>query len=156
MKRRRSLAYLLPLGLSLVAACGGEEETPAPARTAARSAAANATVAVPLEEQNRSGSSGTATLRGGDRGFTVTLAVKPRREHPAHIHNVTCEEYRAIKGFDAQLATVDESLTDVQKGRSKTSVDTPLSRFRTGGFSINVHSYESGFPVVACGDIPTG
>ena len=87
-------------------------------------------------------------------GFTVNLVVKPRGDHPAHIHNVTCSEYRAMKDFDAQLATVDTTLKDVASGKSKTSVDAPLSGYRTGGFSINVHSYSGGFPVVACASIP--
>ena len=96
------------------------------------------------------------TLKGGDRGFTVALAVKPKGDHPAHIHNVRCEEYRALKDFDAQYATVEAGLRDVSKGKSKTSVAAPLSNYRTGGFSINVHSYAGGFPVVACANIPAG
>ena len=94
------------------------------------------------------------TLKGGDRGFTVSLAMKPRRDHPAHIHNVTCKEYRAMKDFDAQFATVEVALRDVANGKSKTAVDAPLSNYRSGGFSINVHSYTGGFPVVACANIP--
>ncbi len=96
------------------------------------------------------------TLKGSDEGFTVTLAVRPKGDHPTHVHNVTCQEYRAIKDFDAQFATVDVALRDVENGKSKTSVDAPLSDFRTGGFSINVHDYTGGFPVVACADIPAG
>ena len=61
-----------------------------------------------------------------------------------------------MKDFDEQFATVDVTLSDVAKGTSKTSVDAPLSDYRTGSFSINVHSYAGGFPVVACGDIPAG
>ena len=61
-----------------------------------------------------------------------------------------------MKDFDAQFATVDVALRDVENGKSKTSVDAPLSDFRTGGFSINVHDYTGGFPVVACADIPAG
>jgi hypothetical protein len=48
----------------------------------------------------------------------------PKNSGPAHIHGVTCEEYRAMKDFDAQFATVEIGLT--------------------------------GFPVVACGNIPAG
>ena len=61
-----------------------------------------------------------------------------------------------MKDFDAQLATVEAALSDVTKGKSKTSVDAALSDYRTGGFSINVHSYTGGFPVVACANIPAG
>ena len=144
----------------MFSACGGDDETSAPAASASPTAtptattAADETVKVPLEQEHRSGSSGTVTLKGGGRGFTVTLAVKPKHDHPAHIHNVTCQEYRALKDFDAQFATVELTLNDVKKGKSKTSVDAPLSDYRTGGFSINVHNYTGGFPVVACADIP--
>jgi hypothetical protein len=150
---RRALAHLLPLSLSVLVACGGGEEKP----TSARPATSDGTIAFKLREENRSGSSGTATLNGGERGFTVTSRMKRAKlSGPAHIHNVTCESYRALKDFDAQLATVDDPLTDVVDGTSRTRIDERLSQYRTGGFSINVHSYEGGFPVVACGNIPAG
>jgi hypothetical protein len=153
---RRQLVHLLPASLSVLVACGGGEEAPAPTRPAAPPANADETVAFKLGEENGSGSSGTATLKGGDRGFSVILAVKrPKNSGPAHIHNVTCEQYRAMKDFDAQLATVEEALSDLADGKSRTRVDNPLSQYRTAGFSINVHSYAGSFPVVACGDIPT-
>ena len=122
--------------------------------TATAIAAADETVAFSLAQEHRSRTSGTVTLKGGDRGFTVSLAMKPRRDHPAHIHNVTCKEYRAMKDFDAQFATVEVALRDVANGKSKTAVAAPLSNYRSGGFSINVHSYTGGFPVVACANIP--
>jgi hypothetical protein len=160
---RRYLGPLLPAGLVGLVACGGGDERPAPAETAAPTATAvaaeaDATVAFKLREENGSGISGTARLRGGDNGFTVMLAAKrPRTSGPAHIHNVTCEEYRALKDFDAQLGTVSVALADLVDGKSRTPVDKgPMSEYRTGSFSINVHSYDGGFPVVACGDIPTG
>ena len=160
---RRYLGPLVPASLVVLAACGGGDESPAPARSAAPTATAAAaeadtTVAFKLREENGSGISGTARLKGGDDGFTVTLAAKrPRASGPAHIHDVTCADYRALKDFDAQLGTVSVPLADLVDGKSRTSVDKgPLSEYRTAGFSINVHSYEGGFPVVACGDIPTG
>ena len=161
-KRRRFVACFAPAGVCIFAACGGGDETSAPARsnsptaTPTGTAAADETVAFSLAQEHRSGSSGTVTLKGGDRGFTVTLAVRPKGDHLTHIHNVTCQEYRAMKDFDAQFATVDVALSDVENGKSKTSVDAPLSDFRTGGYSINVHDYTGGFPVVACADIPAG
>ena len=152
---RRFRAQFLLVFLSGLAACGGGDEPLAPAPSAAPTAKADQTVAFPLGEQNRSGSSGTARLKGGDGGFTVTLALKrPGNSGPAHIHNVTCEKYRAMKDFDAQFATVETTLSDVVDGKSRTRVDSDLSQYRTAGFSINVHSYDGGFPVVACGDIP--
>jgi hypothetical protein len=54
-----------------------------------------------------------------------------------------------------ETVAVSAPLKDVEDGRSTSRVDTALSEYRTG-YSINVHSTEGGFPVVACGDIPTG
>jgi hypothetical protein len=160
---RRYLGPLLPAGLVGLVARGGGDERPAPAETAAPTATAvaaeaDATVAFKRREEKGSGISGTARLKGGDDGFTVMLAAKrPRISGPAQIHNVTCEEYRALKDFDAQLGTVSVPLADLVDGKSRTPVDKgPMSEYRTGSFSINVHSHEGGFPVVACGDIPTG
>jgi hypothetical protein len=154
---RRSLALLLSAGLSVLVACGGDDEKPASALPTASPANSDATIAFKMREENRSGSSGTATLNGGDRGFTVSFKMKrAKNSGPAHIHNVTCESYRALKDFDAQLATIHEALTDVVDGKSKTRIEKTLSQYRTSGFSINVHSYEGGFPVVAWGNIPNG
>jgi hypothetical protein len=161
MNRRRFVACFGSAGLCLLAACGGGDEKPA-ARAAAPTASATAKAmpderfAFALEEEHGSGRSGTVTVNGGDGGFNVALAVEPKRDQVAHIHNVTCREYRAMNDFDAQLATVELNLRDVANGKSKTSVSARLADYRTGGFSINVHSYRSGFPVVACGDIPAG
>jgi hypothetical protein len=158
---RRSLAHFLPASVFFLVACGGGEErperaqSPAPPAPSASPAPAAETIALPLGEQNRSGRSGTATLRGGNRGFTVTLALRrPQHSGPAHIHTVSCEQYRAMKDFDAQYATVERNLRDLVDGRSRTRLDEPLSQYRVGGYSINVHSYAGEFPVVACGDIP--
>jgi len=159
---RRYLGAFLLASLSVLVACGGGEESPAPespapARSAAPPAKTDETVAFKLGEENRSGVSGTVRLKGGDRGFAVKVAVvRPRYGGPAHIHSVTCEKYRALKDFDAQLGTVAVPLTDLEDGKSRTRVETALSQYRTAGYSINVHSYDGGFPVVACGDVPAG
>jgi hypothetical protein len=151
--RRRIAPFLA--ALSLLAACGEGDESAAPAKTATPAPKADETVAVELAEENRSGSSGTATLKGGEKGFLVTLRLKGRRDpSPAHFHTGTCKQYRALKDFEAQLATVAFPLTDVVEGKSRTETGTPLSEYRTDVFSINVHSTKAGFPVVACGDVP--
>jgi hypothetical protein len=108
-------------------ACSGDEEQPAPARPATPQTEADETVAFKLGEQNRSGSSGSAALKGGDRGFTVRVALKrSKNSGPAHIHNVTCEKYRATKDFDAQLATVAEPCGG---RKDKTEIGKPLPQY---------------------------
>jgi hypothetical protein len=159
---RHLLAALLAVALAALAGCGGDDDAAAPADSAARATETPAPTAGPaekvafkLKEEHGSGKTGNATLRGGDDGLTVNVAIKGY-SGPAHIHNVTCDEYRALKDFDAQLATVDLPLPDLEAGRSRSQHDAELSAYRTGGFSVNVHSFEGGFPVVACGDIPAG
>ena len=83
-------------------------------------------------------------------------AERPAQSGPPHIHNVTCAQYRAMKDLDAQYATVERNLSDVMRGRSRTRIDQAMSQFRTAGHSIDVHSYDGGFPVMARGNIPKG
>jgi hypothetical protein len=88
--------------------------------------------------------------------ISVTLEVEPAGpKYHAHIHDVSCADYRRMTSFNAQYATVAEGLSDVVDGKSETDVTAPLSRFGRAGFSINVHKYAHPYPVIACGDIPT-
>lgn len=149
---RRFLPLLV--GAVLVAGCGGDDESES---TAAARADEPETVTVELAEVEGSGISGSATLAPrADKSFDVAVRLTGAGPtHPAHIHDVTCAEYAAIDGFDAQLATVVDTLADVRDGASKTTVGlTELAERTTGGYAINVHAPASPFPVVACGDIP--
>jgi hypothetical protein len=108
-----------------------------------------------LQEENGSGRSGTATLKRGRKRFTVVLALDDESgSYHAHIHDVTCTRYRGMKGFDARLGTVVQTLNTVLAGTSRTAVTVPLRKYTNGGSSINVHLYEPPFDVVACGDVP--
>jgi hypothetical protein len=153
----RLLAWLLVVGLCVLASCGGSAKVGGPgAQAAATPGEAANSIAVRLEEEHRSGVLGTATLTGDERATTVTLQIEPAgREYHAHIHDVSCTDYRSMTSFSAQLATVAEGLSDVVDGKSETDVRAPLSRLAKSGFSINVHKYASPYPVVACGDIPS-
>jgi hypothetical protein len=70
------------------------------------------------------------------------------------VHEVSCAEYRSMKDFDEQLATVTQRLGDLRDGGSGTEVHKPLSDYARAGFSINVHDFAFPYPVVACGDFP--
>ena len=123
------------------------------------SAAEPAKLVVKLKQENRSGQSGTAVLVSRKRGFDVVLRVSrpvrfPGNSQNAHIHDVTCAKYRRIKGFSRQLATVADSLYNLDRGRSTSTVGVPLAKRTTGTFSINVHDDNAPYTVVACGDIP--
>jgi hypothetical protein len=66
---------------------------------------------------------------------------------------VSCERYRRMNDFSAQLATLTEGLSNVVGGRSKSDLREPLSSYTRADFSINVHEFASPYPVVACGDL---
>jgi hypothetical protein len=135
------LAYLALGG------CGSDE-------SAEPDATAEGATSLALMEENGSGVTGSVALSPGDGEFAVTLAVKGPDRYHAHIHDVSCADYRAIKDFNAQFDTVVETLKDVHHGESQTDVAAPLSDFTNGKSSVNVHRFESPYPVVACGDIP--
>ena len=107
---------------------------------------------MPLHADNGSGASGTAILEGGERGFTVTVAVKPAdRRYHAHIHGERCDGYR--HDFNKALETVVLTLVDLRDWRSRSVVGQPLSKYLRHGFSIDVHRYDPLYPVVGCGEL---
>jgi len=152
----RALALLVVV-VAVVAGCGrGDDDA---AQATARPAETVESVEVSLKAENGSGQSGTATLTPSGETFEVVLDVDGGVDgQHAHIHNVTCEKYAKIKGFDAQLATVADELEDLRGGKSTTSVAVleggGLTARTTGEYSINVHKPNHPYPAVACGDIP--
>jgi len=148
---------LLVLGLMLFAACGGDDENGASERSSAPPApetGPGGAVTVPLVEENDSGASGMATLTGGGKSASVTIELRGGdRMYRAHVHDVSCQRYRRMNDFSAQLATLTEGLSNVAGGRSESDLSEPLSSYTRPGFSINVHEFGSPYPVVACGDL---
>lgn len=136
--------WVLLLAVIALAGCGGGDE--------------DAAVTVQMNETNGSGQTGTATLTASsDNSIQVVLELTELEfaSQPAHIHEGTCAEYAALTEFEAQLATVKDSLREVVEGKSTTDVGlTPLATRTTGGYSINVHEPTGSFPTTACGDIP--
>jgi CHRD domain len=111
-------------------------------------------VVVTLDEQNGSAESGTATLTAeGDRTRVVlelqTRSASPvAAPQPAHIHKGSCEKLDPTPAY---------GLTDVQAGKSTSTVNAKLSDLRNGNFAINVHeSAEKIENYVACGVVGSG
>jgi hypothetical protein len=111
-------------------------------------------VVVTLDEQNGSAVSGTATLSAeGDRTRVVlelqTKSAAPGAQpQPAHIHKGSCEKLDPTPAY---------GLTDVQAGKSTSTVNAKLSDLRNGDFAINVHeSAENIEKYVACGVVGSG
>jgi hypothetical protein len=149
--RHRLLVGLLAAGVMSLSACGSD----AGEQSSGTAPAAGKTVTVELKTENHSGRSGTAVLKGGHGGLTVTLKVDDASDnYHAHIHEVSCAKYRSMKGFDEQLATVTQELDDLRDGKSETQIGNPLSEYARAGFSINVHEFAFPYPVIACGDFP--
>jgi hypothetical protein len=147
-----------PIAAALVAAlagagCGGDDEQSATTEPAADVSP----ITVQIHSENDSGRSGEVRLEpDGDDAMrvVVTMDVGDTKTNPAHIHDVTCDRYRAMDDFSDQLGTVEDTLTTLQAGKSETKVSVPLADRATGTHSINVHEPSAPFPVVACGDIP--
>jgi hypothetical protein len=157
--RRHVAGVLLAAGLMLPAACGGDDEEGASGGSSAPPApetGPGGAITVALVEEDDSGASGTATLTGGGGKASVTIELRgDDGRYRAHIHDVSCERYRRMNDFSAQLATLTEGLTSTTGGRSESELSEPLSSYTRPGFSINVHEFASPYPVVACGDLST-
>ena len=143
--------------------CGDEQ----PARPSSQGNSKAAAITFALHEENHSGRNGEATLEATEasasvtsgakrEGTRVTIRISPDTggRNPAHIHGVTCAEYRAMDSFGEQLATVEDALRALDHGRSETVIATALTERTTGGYSINVHKPAHPYEVIACGDIP--
>jgi hypothetical protein len=130
----------------LVTGCGGG--------TSSESASSEMVIDVPLEEQNGSAQSGTATLTAVGDQTRIVLEVQSRsatpvaRSQPAHIHKGSCEKLDPTPAY---------GLNDVKAGTSTSTVDAKLSDLRNGAFVINVHeSAEKIERYVACGVVGAG
>ncbi len=143
--------------------CGDDQSARPPSQGNSKAAA----ITFALHEENHSGRNGEATLEAAEatasvaggakrEGTRVTIRISPDTggSNPAHIHDVTCPQYRAMGSFDEQLATVEDGLSALDHGRSETEITTELSARTNGGYSINVHEPAHPYEVIACGDIP--
>ena len=153
------------LGVLGVFGCGGDQPGGPPRQGSSKDTAA--AVTFPLNEENRSGHHGEVTLQPSEKipsgpsvasgeGMGVSIRITPDtgESNPAHIHNATCAQYRAMSSFGARLATVEDGLKALDHGRSETVVAVELPARTNGRYSINVHKPAHPYDVIACGDIP--
>jgi hypothetical protein len=160
------LCASLVLGSLGASACGGG--SPGQPATQERSDAKVHAITIALNEENRSGHTGKAILQPGESGraglgggsgeglrVTVTLSTDTGERNHAHVHDVTCAEYRNLSRYSEQLGTVVDTLRDLVGGQSDTVVrGAAVADRTTGRFSINVHKQAHPYDVIACGDIP--
>ena len=159
---RRLCVCPVIVGVLGLVGCGDE----APAQPPSQGNSKAAAITFALHEENHSGRNGEATLEpteatasvGGAKreGTRVTIRISPDSggSNPAHIHDVTCAQYRAMGSFDKQLATVEDGLSELDHGRSETVITTELTARTNGGYAINVHKPAHPYEVIVCGDIP--
>ena len=144
--RRAKLALfgsLTGVVVFIVAACGSSDPTPTSVVPPP-----GPSVTVPLQALNSSGQLGAATLiaRGNQTEVAIDIAAGSEGlSQPIHIHQGTC----------GSLGGVAHALTNLQDGKSSTTVDVSLASLMTGVFSINAHkSADDIGTYVACGDLP--
>jgi hypothetical protein len=151
MSRSRTISFLVVFGLAVAACSAGS--TPAPATPAAPSAAASGAAMmsanITLDTLNASGVSGSAKIEEKEGGkVKVTIEVTPNGnlKMPAHIHIGQC---------GATLGDVKYPLSDVDNGKSETTVDVNFADLETGGFAVNLHKSADDLKTyTACGNIP--
>jgi hypothetical protein len=157
MRSSRTFAALaLAILIFAVPACGGEdiqevatEVTDTESAVDTGEALLEEALTFDLEEQNDSGISGTATITptGTDEfDVLIELAGADAGPQPAHIHPGTCAELDPTPKYP---------LTNVENGRSETTVQASPLDLISEDLAINVHKSETEAGIyVACGDLP--
>ena len=158
-------ASLVLVALGVSGCGGGSSRQPA---SEAPSDAKASVITIRLNEENRSGHTGKAVIQLGESGrpglggsggegmrVTVTLSTPTGESNHAHVHGVTCAEYRNMSSYSERLSTIADGLEDLNSDRSDTVlVGVAVADRTTGHYSINVHRQAHPSDVIACGDIP--
>jgi hypothetical protein len=148
---RRSILAAATAVLALTAVVAGCGDDQSSGNTTAGSSDSGKTVTVKLDEQNGSGESGTATLTAEGTSTNVVLELENPASpdpQPAHIHKGTCAELDPTPAYP---------LTNVEDGKSETTVNVALDELKAGAFAINVHKSEPDIKTyVSCGNIGSG
>jgi Cu/Zn superoxide dismutase len=122
-------------------------QTPMPAMPGMNMGAAAKTLQIPLEAQNSSGESGTATLTDSAKGLIVKMQVKGGGPaQPAHIHKGTCANLDPKPAYPLQTVT---------NGTSEMTIpNLTIADLLKAPYAINVHKSTSELKdYVACGNI---
>jgi hypothetical protein len=114
----------------------------------AAGAEGTAHLTVPLQAQNGSGETGTATLRQSGPNVVVTIALhgEDTAAQPAHIHDGTCAKLDPKPAYP---------LTPIANGSSQTTIKgVTIAKLTSEPYAINVHQSASQLKkYVACGDV---
>jgi hypothetical protein len=126
-----AIVVCLMAGWSIPASA--QDASGTPAETPVASPAADAPrIELEFTELNDSGVSGTATLyENGDRTIVELDLEGTGEDHPAHIHEGTCDDIAPQPAYN--LANVGED------GTSTSLVDAPLQELIDGDYVIDLH-----------------
>jgi hypothetical protein len=147
---RKGTVVIVSVALLAVGCGGSSSSTP----ESDSSGGGDDDVTVTFSGQNDSGLSGTATLTAQGDKTRVVIDLQSRKPtatsvpQPAHIHKGSCENLDPAPAYP---------LTDVNNGKSTTTVDAKLADLGAGQFAINVHkSAEALDDYVSCGSFGEG
>ena len=108
-------------------------------------------VTVRIHPQNKSGESGSAKLTADGDQTKVEISLKGAAKagsQPAHIHDGSCKKLDPKPRY---------GLSNVENGKSTTTVPVKLEELTGGNLAINVHKSAQDLKTyVACGDIRSG
>ncbi len=118
-------------------------------------AAQEDSITIPLNENENSGVSGTATLAAAGEATRVSMELSGdpvTGDHPSHIHTGTCADFDPDPLYPLTTVILDE-VSD--EGESETTVDeVALDDLLADDYVILVHpSAEELYPEWVCGDI---
>lgn len=141
---RQGTVIITSLTLVIVPGCGGKRASDD------ASGISRGEVVFPIDQQNGSGLSGTATLIADGDETKVVIELQSRSAtagslpRPAHIYPGSCENLAPKPVY---------GLAAVHGGSSTTTIDAKLPELYKGAFAVNVHeSADRMNRYVACGD----
>lgn len=155
MRAYRTIARLLPLGLVLLAACGGRKKAVELEPDNAFGTRWNGRLATPAELVGAVQIRGDAWMgQGSSPGETrteVTLSnAAPGGEHPWHVHEGTCGSNGGVLGPGEAYKTLKVG----GDGRASQSTTLPMALPTSGSYYVNIHASPSNMgTIVACGNL---
>jgi hypothetical protein len=141
----KTLFSTAALGAALIASLTAQ--SPAPSTPGMNMGTNAKTLQIPLEAQNNSGESGTATLMDGEKGLIVQLRITGGGpSQPVHIHKGTCANLDPKPAYP---------LTTITNGTSETTIpNLTIADLLKSPYAINAHKSTSDLKTyVACGNI---
>jgi len=139
--------YLLHGGVATSQETGGTPSASPAASPAATPQPDAPRITIDFTELNDSGVSGTATLFAAGDATIVTFDLEGTgEEHPAHIHQGTCDDIQPEPAYNLQNVGED--------GATTSQVEVPLDELIDGDYVIDLHLAANQLgTLIVCGEI---